>query len=42
MLELGIGFTAKIERKEIAGKGGFSVDDDYLLACFDRTSTNHH
>lgn len=36
MLDLGIELSAKIERKEIAGKEVFSVDDDYLLACFDR------
>lgn len=36
MLELGIELSAKIERKEIAGKEVFSVDDDYLLACFDK------
>ncbi|MDE5877715.1 MAG: site-specific DNA-methyltransferase [Muribaculaceae bacterium] len=35
MLDLGIELSAKIERKEIAGKEIFSVDDDYLLACFD-------
>lgn len=35
MLNLGIELSAKIERKEIAGKEVFSVDDDYLLACFD-------
>ncbi len=35
MLELGIELSAKIERKEIAGKEVFSVGDDYLLACFD-------
>ncbi len=35
MLDLGIELSAKIERKEIAGKEVFSVDDDYLLACFD-------
>lgn len=35
MLELGIELSAKIERKEIAGKEVYSVDDDYLLACFD-------
>ncbi len=35
MLDLGIELSAKIERKEIAGKNVFSVDDDYLLACFD-------
>ena len=35
MLDLGIELSAKIERKEIAGKEVFSVDDGYLLACFD-------
>ena len=35
MLDLGIELSAKIERKEIAGKEVYSVDDDYLLACFD-------
>lgn len=35
MLNLGIDLSSKIERKEIAGKEVFSVDDDYLLACFD-------
>ena len=28
--------SSRIERKEIAGKEVFSVDNDYLLACFDR------
>lgn len=36
MLDLGVELSAKIERKEIAGKEVFSVDDDYLLACFDK------
>lgn len=36
MLNLGIELFAKIERKEIAGKMVYSVDDGYLLACFDR------
>ena len=36
MLSLGIELSAKIEVKEIAGKQVFSVDDDYLLACFDK------
>lgn len=36
MLNLGIELSAKIERKEISGKEVFSVDDDYLLACFDK------
>ena len=36
MLDLGIKLSAKIERKEIAGKEVFSVDNDCLLACFDK------
>ena len=36
MLNLGIELSAKIEHKEVAGKEVFSVDDDYLLACFDK------
>lgn len=36
MLDLGIELSAKIEQKEIGGKKVFSVDDDYLLACFDK------
>ncbi len=36
MLDLGIELSAKIECKEIAGKEVFSVNDDYLLACFDK------
>ena len=36
MLDLGIELSAKIERKEVAGKEVFSVDDDYLIACFDK------
>lgn len=36
MLNLGIELSAKIERKEIAGKEVFSVNDDDLLACFDK------
>ncbi len=36
MLDLGIELSANIERKGIAGKEVFSVDDDYLLACFDK------
>lgn len=36
MLNLGIELSKKIEHKEIAGKEVFSVDNDYLLACFDK------
>lgn len=35
MLDLGIELSARIERKEIAGKEVLSVDGGYLLACFD-------
>lgn len=35
MLEYNIPLSAKIERKTIAGKEVFSVNDDYLIACFD-------
>ena len=35
MLSLGIELSSKIECKQIAGKEVFSVDNDYLLACFD-------
>ena len=31
-----IELSAKIKRKEIAGKEVFSVDVDYLLTCFDK------
>jgi adenine-specific DNA-methyltransferase len=35
MLELGIELSAKIEKKQIAGKDVFVVSDGYLIACFD-------
>lgn len=35
MLEYNFPLSAKIERKTIAGKEVFSVNDDYLIACFD-------
>jgi adenine-specific DNA-methyltransferase len=35
MIELGIELSAKIEKKEIAGKTVWSVSDGYLIACFD-------
>ena len=35
MIELGIELSAKIEKKEIAGKTVWNVSDGYLLACFD-------
>ncbi len=36
MLDLGIEVSAKIESKQIAGKNVHLVDDNYLMACFDR------
>ena len=35
MLECNLPLSAKIERKTIAGKEIFNVNDGYLLACFD-------
>ena len=35
MLELGIELSSKIEQKDISGHTVFSVDDGYLVACFD-------
>ena len=36
MLDLGIELSAKIETERIAGKSVHVVDDNYLVACFDR------
>lgn len=36
MLDLGIELAAKIESKQIASKNVHFVDDNYLVACFDR------
>ena len=35
MIELGIELSAKIEKREIAGKTVWNVSNGYLLACFD-------
>lgn len=35
MLECNIPLSAKIENQKIAGKEVFSVNDDFLIACFD-------
>lgn len=35
MIDLGISLSAKIEKKQIAGKTVWSAEDNYLLACFD-------
>jgi len=36
MLECNLPLSAKIEKKTIAGKEVFNVNDGYLMACFDR------
>ena len=35
MIELGIDLSAKINKREIAGKTVWNVSDGYLMACFD-------
>lgn len=39
MLDLGVLLSSKIDTIEIAGKNVFSVEDDYLIACFDDNVT---
>ena len=39
MLDLGIELSAKIEIRQVAGKTVYLVDDNYLVACFDRDVT---
>lgn len=39
MLDLGVLLSSKVEQTEIAGKKVFSVDDGYLIACFDKDVT---
>ena len=39
MLDLGVLLSSKIEEKYIAGKKVFSVEDGYLIACFDEKVT---
>lgn len=39
MMELGVLLSSKVETKEISGKKIFSVENGYLLACFDRDIT---
>ena len=36
MLDLGIELSVKIEKQKIAGKDVYRVDDNYLVACFDK------
>ena len=40
MLDLGVMLSAKIEETEIAGKKVFNVEDNYLIACFDKDVTD--
>ena len=40
MLELGVLLSSKIEQISIGGKTVYSVEDGYLLACFDRDVTD--
>lgn len=39
MLDLGVLLSSKIEEEEIAGKKVFSVENGYLIACFDNDVT---
>lgn len=39
MLDLGVLLSSKIEEEEIAGKKVFSVENGYLIACFDNNVT---
>lgn len=39
MLDLGIELSAKIETRQIADKTVYLVDENYLIACFDREVT---
>lgn len=40
MLDLGVLLSSKITESEIGGKKIFSVDDEYLIACFDTDITD--
>lgn len=39
MLDLGVLLSSKIDEEEIAGKKVFSVENGYLIACFDNNVT---
>jgi len=41
LLSWGIDLSAKIEKKEIAGKEVYFVDDNYLATCFDENIDEH-
>ena len=40
MLEMSVPLSAKIRSEEICGKNVIIVDDDYLIACFDKDITD--
>ena len=40
MLEMAVPLSAKIRSEEISGKSVLIVDDNYLIACFDRDITD--
>lgn len=40
MLDLGVLLSSKVEETVIAGKKVFKVEDNFLVACFDRDVTN--
>ena len=40
MLDLGILLSSKIEETTVAGKKVFSVEDGFLMACFDKDVTD--
>ena len=40
MLDLGVLLSSKIESTTIAGKKVFNVEDNYLIACFDKDITD--
>ena len=40
MLDLGVLLSSKIEETVVAGKKVFKVEDNFLVACFDRDVTN--
>ena len=39
MLDLGVLLSSKIKESTIAGKRVFNVEDNYLIACFDKDVT---
>lgn len=39
MLDLGVPLSSRVEKTEIAGKKVFSIENVYLIACFDEDVT---